>query len=225
MVAAVSWRVNFSKLFWGHKHDPVQEKPEVLEKSFHYESVSLFCSSGLQCSDRTTKEEDLSSMMQSWGKMGGGVSMGVESTSPPPSCLLCCFHISTVSPPPPLALHDAALPLQLVGSFLFSRALAVDAQAHVPLLLQGQQLLEQFLHVGVRLGRRLHEGTLPGGGLSLALLRLHLTLGRLVTFVAHEHDGNGLHGAFDGQDLEGHGIKSVRTVRLRPLKLSGFRKS
>lgn len=147
--------------------------------------------------------------------------MGVESTSPPLSYLLCCFHISTVSPPP-LALHDAALPLQLVGSFLFSRTLAVDAQAHVPLLLQGQQLLEQFLHVGVRLGRRLHEGTLPGGGLSLALLRLHLTLCRLVTFVAHKHDGNGLHGAFDSQDLEGHGIKSVRTVHLRPLQVKAF---
>lgn len=107
-----------------------------------------------------------------------------------------------------LALHDAALPLQLVGSFLFSRALPVDAQAHVPLLLQGQQLLEQLLHVGVRLGRRLHEGALPGGGLSLALLRLHLTLGRLIAFVAHEHDGNGLHGAFDGQNLQRHRIVS-----------------
>lgn len=131
--------------------------------------------------------------------------MGVDS---PPSPVLppLLFPQS-----PPLALHDAALPLQLVGSFLFPRALAVDAQTHVPLLLQGQQLLEQLLHVGVRLGRCLHEGTLPGGGLSLALLRLHLALGRLVTFVAHEHDGNGLHGAFDGQNLQRHGIGSVRT--------------
>lgn len=105
------------------------------------------------------------------------------------------------------SLHDAALPLHLVGSFLFCRALAVDAQAHVPLLLQGQQILKQFLYIGVRLGRRLHEGTLPGGGLSLGLLPLHLALGRLVAFVAHKHDGNGLHCPFDGQDLLVNGFQ------------------
>lgn len=111
---------------------------------------------------------------------------------PPLQRVLCCRL---------LALHDAALPLQLVSSFLFSRALPVDAQAHVPLLLQSQQLLEQFLHIGVHLGGRLHEGTFPGTGLSLALLRVHLTLGRLITLVAHEHDGNGLHVALDGYNL------------------------
>lgn len=35
----------------------------------------------------------------------------------------------------PAALHDTALSLQLVSSFLFSRPFPVDAQAHVPLLL------------------------------------------------------------------------------------------
>lgn len=105
------------------------------------------------------------------------------------SCLLCWIHVSTANLQPPV-LHDAALPFQLFGSFLFSRALAVNAQAHVPLLLQGQQLLKQFLNVGVRLGRCLHEGTLPGGGLSLGVLPLHLTLSRLVTFITHKHYGN-----------------------------------
>lgn len=159
---------------------------------------------------RQTEEESRRRPILQGAELGreGRESLWGSSSAdlPSPSCL------STASLP--LALHDAALPLQLVGSFLFSRALAVDAQAHVPLLLQGQQLLEQFLHVGVRLGRRLHEGTLPGGGLSLALLRLQLTLGRLIAFVAHEHDGNGLHGAFDGQNLEGQGTKSVGTLRL-----------
>lgn len=137
------------------------------------------------------------------------------SPLPSPSCLLLAFprlHSKSA------ALHNAALPLQLVSSLLFPRALAVDAQAHVPLLLQGQQLLEQFLHVGVRLGRRLHEGTLPGGGLSLALLCLHLALSHLVTLVAHQHDGNGLHGAFDGHNLQGHGIRSVRTEEASDLE-------
>lgn len=111
----------------------------------------------------------------------------------------------------PAALHDTALSLQLVSSFLFSRPFPVDAQAHVPLLLQGQQLLEQFLDVGVRLGRRLHEGTLPGGRLSLTFLHLHLTLSCFIAFVAHKHDGNGFHAAFNGQNLNGHEITSVRT--------------
>lgn len=93
--------------------------------------------------------------------------------------------VFTASPLQLQPLHDAALGLQLVGSFLFPRAFPVDAQAHVPLLLQCQQLLEQFLHVGVRLSRRLHEGTLPGVGLGLALLRLDLALSRLVALVAH----------------------------------------
>lgn len=104
----------------------------------------------------------------------------------------------------PLAppLHDHALRLQLVAPFLFPRAFPVDAQAHVPLGLQRQQLLEQLLHVAVGFGRRLGEGALPGGGLGLPRLRLHLPLGRLVALVAHEHDGNGFHAAFDGQDLQ-----------------------
>lgn len=141
--------------------------------------------------------------------------MGVISRLPlPPATSSSAVSTASPLPPPPFALHDATLPLQLVGSLLFSRSFAVDAQAHVPLLLQGQQLLEQFLHVGVHLGRRLHEGTLPGCGLSLTLLRLHLALGRLVALVAHEHDGNGLYTALDGQNLERQGIESVRTVCL-----------
>jgi len=120
---------------------------------------------------------------------------------------------STASPlQPPLALHDAALPLQLVGSFLFSRSFPVDAQAHVPLLLQRQQLLKQFFHIRVCLGRRLHEGGLPGGGLSLAILRLHLTLARLIALVAYKHDGNGLHTALNRQNLQRYDVTAVRTT-------------
>lgn len=110
--------------------------------------------------------------------------------------------ISTFSPPPPpLVLHHAAFPLQSLGAGLLPRALAVDVEAHVSLLVQVEELLEELGDVVVGLGRRLHEGALPLVGLGFPVLGFHLPVG-LVALVAHEHDGNGINVAFDGQDLQ-----------------------
>lgn len=117
---------------------------------------------------------------------------------------LSLSSISTFSPPPPplpLVLHHAAFPLQSLGAGLLPRALAVDVEAHVSLLVQVEELLEELGDVVVGLGRRLHEGALPLVGLGFPVLGFHLPVG-LVALVAHEHDGNGVNVAFDGQDLQ-----------------------
>lgn len=104
-------------------------------------------------------------------------------------------------PPPLLFLHHAAFPFQSLGAGLLPRALAVDVEAHVSLLVQVEELLEELGDVVVGLGRRLHEGALPLVGLGFSVLGFHLPVG-LVALVTHKHDGNGVNVAFDGQDLQ-----------------------
>lgn len=98
-------------------------------------------------------------------------------------------------------LHEAAFALQSLGTGLLPRALAVDVEAHVPLLVQVEQLLEELCDVVVGFGRGLHEGALPLLGLGLAVLGLHFPLG-LVALVAHQHDRDGLDVTLDGQNLQ-----------------------
>lgn len=104
-------------------------------------------------------------------------------------------------PPPLLDLHHAAFALQSLGAGLLPRALAVDVETHVPLLVQVEELLEELSDVVVGLGRRLHEGALPLVGLGFPILGLHLPQG-LIALVAHKHDRNGLNIALYGQDLQ-----------------------
>lgn len=61
-----------------------------------------------------------------------------------------------LSPPPPFPffpwiLHHAAFALQSLGTGLLPRALAVDVEAHVPLLVQVEQLLKELGYVVVGL--------------------------------------------------------------------------
>lgn len=119
------------------------------------------------------------------------------------------FHLSSSSHFPFLDLHHAALALQSLGTGLLPWTLAVNVEAHVPLLVQVEKLLKELSYVVVGLGWRLHEGALPLVGLSLSVLGVHLPLG-LVTLVTHEHDGNGLDVAFNGQNLQWQrDIKSI----------------
>lgn len=105
--------------------------------------------------------------------------------------------------------HEAALPLDFVCPLLLVGPLAVDVEAHVPPLLQVEQLLEELLDIVVHLGRGLHEGALPLLGHGLALFRLHLAL-RLVALVAHQHDGDALHAALDLHDLLVDGLQLLQ---------------
>lgn len=132
------------------------------------------------------------------------------SESPSLSCLLSSpffslyfLHLSRLYVPSPslLDLHHAALALQSLSAGLLPRALAVNVEAHVPLLVQVEELLKELCYVVVSLGRRLHEGALPLVSLSLPVLGLHLPLG-LITLVAYEHDGDSFDVALYGQDLQ-----------------------
>lgn len=114
------------------------------------------------------------------------------------SSLLSRLHLQS---PTRLDLHYAAFALQSLGTGLLPRALAVDVEAHVPLLVQVEELLEELGYVMVGLGRRLHEGALPLVSLGFPILGLHLSLG-LIALVAHKHDGDGLNIALYGQDLQ-----------------------
>jgi len=100
-----------------------------------------------------------------------------------------------------LHLHHAAFSLQSLGAGLLPRALPVNVEAHVPLLVQVQELLEELRDVVVGLGRRLHEGALPLVGLGFSVLGLHLPKG-LIALVPHEHDGDGLNVSLYGQHLQ-----------------------
>lgn len=116
----------------------------------------------------------------------------------PPSLLLS----SLVLPfPLLLALHHTAFALQSLCTGLLPRALAVDVEAHVPLLVQIEELLEELCDIVVGLGGCLHEGALPAVGLVLPILGFHLAMG-FITLVSHKHNGDGLHVAFYGQDLQ-----------------------
>lgn len=88
---------------------------------------------------------------------------------------------------------------------MLSGTFAVDVQTHVPLLLQVEQLLEQLGDVVVGFSRGLHESALPGLGLGLSIICLHLPLS-LVALVAHKHDGDVLHVALDSEDLLVYGL-------------------
>lgn len=63
----------------------------------------------------------------------------------------------SLSPPPPLPslplidLHHAAFALQSLGTGLLPGALAVDIEAHVPLLVQVEELLEELGYIVVGL--------------------------------------------------------------------------
>lgn len=117
------------------------------------------------------------------------------------------------SPPPSVLLqdlHHAAFALQSLSAGLLPGALAVNVEAHVPLLVQVEELLKELRDVVVGLGRRLHEGALPLVGLGFPVLGLHLPVG-FVALVSHKHDGDGLHIAFYGQNLQRAG-KASREV-------------
>ncbi len=129
------------------------------------------------------------------------MSLSSSSSSFPLHFLHCALSLPPPPPPPLLDLHHAAFALQSLGAGLLPRALAVDVEAHVPLLVQVEELLEELGDVVVGLGRRLHEGALPLVGLGFPVLGLHLPLG-LIALVAHKHDGNGLDVALYGQDLQ-----------------------
>lgn len=120
-------------------------------------------------------------------------------TAPPPpnplSTALTSFH------PPLLDSHQAAFALQSLCAGLLSGTFTVNVEAHVPLLVQVEELLEELGDVVIGFGWCLHKGALPLVGLSLPVLGLHLSLG-LVTLVSHKHYRNRLNVAFYGQNLQ-----------------------
>lgn len=81
------------------------------------------------------------------------VSLSSICFSPlPPLPLYHLPHPLSSPPPPLLDLHHAALALQSLGAGLLPRALAVNVETHVPLLVQVEELLEELSYVVVGLG-------------------------------------------------------------------------